>query len=389
MMPIDITRQSQELLTAIAEIGRKHPAKPDIHLIETFQYFFDKNNVLIVDELDKQDGPWSRRELITRFLLLNAVLDQGPDIEGLRKMLIEVTNELYRREIRILHRPLDFFRELGISIDRIRTVHEGIKKVRAPIWAEENQSNPEKYNLFMDNSKQVLNYAVFRWGVPLCVPLILEKDGKTLVDYLEESDSAELMSKVIKNDERYGLGKAIGDKAGHLFSKWYVYSFKLARKQDRNWQNSSFEIPLDSNAGRIFFRTGFLLTWAGINDYEKWGVIQKGKGKGGLDYIRVTNIRGNKSNVALDNEELFEKYKIVCADYLRTKKRPKTIEIQQIPNALLLNTDYGIGELDDGLVYIGTNFCFNHEKPKCKDCPIKELCEGYKNNQNMIQNYRT
>jgi len=225
---MNITQKSQKLLTTIAEIGREYSAKPDIHLIDPFNHFFDKNKNLILNELDKQDGPWTRRELITRFLLLNAVLDQGPDIEGLRQLLIKVTNELYQREVRILHRPLDFFKELGISIDKICTVHEGIKKVRAPIWAKENQSNPEKYNLFMDNSKQVLNYAVFRWGVPLCVPLILEKDGKTLIDYLERCNSAELMSKEIKDNERYGLGKAIGDKAGHLFAKWYVCSFHFA-----------------------------------------------------------------------------------------------------------------------------------------------------------------
>lgn len=152
---------------------------------------------------------------------------------------------------------------MGISIDKIRTVHEGVKKVRAPIWAKENQSSPEKYNLFMDNSKQVLNY------------------------------------------------------------------------------------------------------------------------------IRVTNIRGNKSDVALKDNGLFEKYKTICAEYLRTKKRPRTIEIQQIPNALLLDTGYGIGELDDGLVYIGTNFCLNHENPKCKDCPVNALCEGCINNSDLIQNYRT
>jgi len=388
-MPTDIAKQSRELLIAIAEIGRKYFAKPDIHLIEPFNHYFDKDKNLIVDELNKQDGPWTRRELITRFLLLNAVLDQGPDIEGLRQMLIKVTNELYQKEIRILHRPLDFFKELGISIDKISTVHEGVKKVRAPIWAKENQSNPEKYNLFMDNSKQVLNYAVFRWGVPLCVPLILEKDGKKLVDYLEECNSAELMSKVIKDNERYGLGKAIGDKAGHLFAKWYVYSFRLVKRWDKGWQNLSFEIPFDSNAGRILFRTGFLLAWASIKDYQKWEVIQRGKGKGGLNYIRVTNIRGNKSDVALQDDDLFEKYKTICAEYLCTKKRPKTIEIQQIPNALLLDTGYGIGELDDGLVYIGTNFCLNHENPKCKDCPIKNLCNGYKNSSDLIQNYRT
>lgn len=241
----------------------------------------------------------------------------------------------------------------------------------------------------MDNSKQVLNYAVFRWGVPLCVPLILEKDDKTLVDYLEECNSAELMSKVIKDNERYGLGKAIGDKAGHLFAKWYVYSFRLVRRQDKGWQDLSFELPFDSNAGRVLFRTGFLLDWASIEDYKEWEVVQKGKGKGGLNYIRVTNIRGNKSDVALKDADLFKKYKVICEEYLCTKKRPQTIEIQQIPNALLLDTGYGIGELDDGLVYIGTNFCLNHENPKCKYCPVKELCKGFNGNFDLIQNYRT
>jgi len=389
-MPKEPTEKSQELLISIAKVGRKHFAKPDIHLIEPFSHFFDKEHNLIVNELDKQDGAWSRRELLARFLLLNAVLDQGPDIEGLRKMLIDVTNELYQKEIRILHRPLDFFKELGVSIDKINNVHEAVKKVRAPIWAKENQSNPDRYNLFMDNSHQVLNYAVFRWGVPLCVPLILEKDGKTLIDYLEESNSAELMSQNIKDNERYGLGKAIGDKAGHLFAKWYVYSFNLVKRQDKGWKNLSYEIPFDSNAGRVLFRTGFLSTWASIKDYEEWEVIQKGKGKGGLNYIRVTNIRGRKSDVALRDKKLFEKYISICVEYLCTKKRcPQTVEIQQIPNVLLVDTDYGIGELDDGLVHIGTNFCLNHENPKCKDCPINNLCEGYNNQKDLISKYRT
>lgn len=387
----DTTKIGQELLIGIAKIGRKNFAKPDLHLIEPFRHFFDKDKNLIVSDLDKLDGPWTRRELVTRFLLLNAVLDQGPDIEGLRQMLIEVTNELYKKEIRILHRPLDFFKELGISIDKINNVHAAVKKVRAPIWAKENQvKNPNKYNLFMDNSHQALNYAVFRWGVPLCVPLILEKDGKTLIDYLEESNSAELMSQNIKDNERYGLGKAIGDKAGHLFAKWYVYSFGLVKRQDKGWKNLSYEVPFDSNAGRVLFRTGFLTTWATLKEYAGWKAIQKNEGKGGRHYIRVTNIRGNKSAVALQDDKLFETYEFICVKYLCTKKRgPKTIEIQQIPNALLVDTGYGIGELDDGLVHIGTNFCYNHENPKCKECPINNLCEGFRNNSKLISDYRT
>jgi hypothetical protein len=122
----------------------------------------------------------------------------------------------------------------------------------------------------MDNSKQVLGYAVYRWGVPLAVPYLLEKDltknnqqsTEPLVDFLESFDSSEKMSQEIKDDERYGLGKAIGDKAAHLFAKWYIQTFSLCRKNDVNWGKLSYEVPFDSNVGRVLFRTGFLLELA-------------------------------------------------------------------------------------------------------------------------------
>jgi len=103
-----------KLILRIAGIGRKNPSKPVLKNINVFEHYFDIQNKLKYDELSKLDGSLTRRELIVRFLLLNAVLDQGPDLEGVRKLLINVVNELYKKEIRILHRPLDFFKELGI-----------------------------------------------------------------------------------------------------------------------------------------------------------------------------------------------------------------------------------------------------------------------------------
>jgi adenine-specific DNA glycosylase len=83
-------------------------------------------------------------------------------------------------------------------------------------------------------------------------------------------------------------------------------------------------------------------------------------------------------------------YAKISIDYLKTKKRnPSEIEIQQIPNVLLLNSGYGIGDLDDGLIYIGTNYCYNHDQPLCNKCPIKNLCLGYKQRKDLISNYRT
>lgn len=71
------------------------------------------------------------------------------------------------------------------------------------------------------------------------------------------------------------------------------------------------------------------------------------------------------------------------------KKSPKNIELQRVPAVLLYeDKNYTVGELDDGLMYIGTNFCFNHDHPKCDECPLKKLCEGVKNKK-LISEYTT
>ena len=379
----------ENLLIEIAKIGRERQSRPFLSEIQPFKHFLDKRGELLINELDIQDGAWTRREILARYLLLSAVLDQGPDMEGVRRMVTDVVNELYRKEIRIFHRPLDLFKEIGITVDNILKSHGAIKKIRATLWAESNKTNPEKYNLFMDNSKQVLNYTIFRWGVPLALPLLLEKDGLSLVDYLEKWESSEIMSQQLKDNDRYGLGKAIGDKAAHLFAKWYVDSFRIVKNKQKSWGILSYELPLDSNAGRILFRTGYLLHLTTLKDLENWEVIQKGGGKGGAHYIRVTNLRGNKSNLILKDSQFFKKYVSISHDFLKTSKNPRTVEIQRVPNVLLLDTNYGIKDLDDGLMYIGTNMCFNLEKPKCKSCPINKYCEGCKKNKKLIEDYRT
>jgi len=399
---LDITKK-------LSELGKRFRNVPNIQEVEPFRYYFSKNIGLKHDELDEYDGKWTRRDILTRYLLVSVVLDQGPDIVGVRELLKNITNQLYRQEIRIFHRPIDFFKELGISIDTILEKHDSIKKMRADDWARENDSVPSKYNLFFAQSmrglistKQVLDYTVHRWGVPLCLPLLLEKDlqrsskesPQPLVDYVESWGSAEIMAQQLKDNNRYGLGSAIGDKACHLFAKNYVSIFKLVKRQDNGWSDVSYEVPLDSNAGRVLFRTGFLLEWASLKDYENWNVIQKGKGKGGVHYIRVTNIRGNKTANIHPNSDIFLDYVNIVSNYLKTGQRPKLIEIQRIPNLLIytLKKDgfsYSVADFDDGLMHIGTKYCFNHDNPKCKECPLRKLCKGYTENKKLITEYRT
>lgn len=387
---------SSALLSTIAEVGRTKPSRPDLQAVEIFQHYFEGADGL--KDMDRRDGACSRRELLVRYLLLNAVLDQGPDTTGVRMLLVRVTNELYRREVRFLHRPADFFKELGMAVDQITSVHEAVKQLRASDWAKANQTRPSKYNLFLDNTRQVLGYAIFRWGTSLAIPLLLTKDlsggsdtSSTLLDYLQSWPSAEIMSQKLKDHERYGLGKAIGDKAAHLFAKWVVYSYRLSTRTDASWGPYSFEVPFDSNAGRVLWRTGFLLEWASEDEYRRWEVVQPGQGKGGLNYLRITKIRGKQSAWAIGDNDLMAAYRDLCVNYLGTHQRlPKVVEIQRIPPALLLAEGHHTpGELDDGLMHIGTEYCFNHGEPLCNRCPVEILCKGRQEAWSLIQSYRT
>lgn len=387
-----------ELLEEICLIGSESGMPPQISQIESFQHFRSPDGSLDTSDLDKRDGSCTRRELLLRFLVLNAVLDQGPDIVGVRTLLTRVTNDLYRREVRFLHSPLAFFKEIGMAIDKIVEKHASIKELRAEILAKQNQANPTKYNLFMDNSKQALNYAVFRRGVPLALPLLLERDEEdddakhdVLCRYLSGWRSAEEMSSQLKSHERYGLGKAIGDKACHLVAKWAVSTLGLLRTDEPNWGPLSFEVPFDSNAGRVLWRTGFFLRWADESDYMKKEVVQHGRGKSGLNYIRVTNIRGMKATREMP-EDVRSAYVEICCKHLCThRSAPRLAEIQRIPHAYLLarDLDFGAAELDDGLIHIGTHYCLNHENPRCDDCPLNELCEARQCRPELILEYRT
>ncbi len=383
------------IVSKVSEYGRSNPLDPPLRKIDAFSHFFH-DDILDVDNLDKRDGGCTRRELILRFLLLNAVLDQGPDIEGVREMMVGIVNDLYSREIRIFHKPMDFFREIDVSVDEITDHHKRIKDKRSESWAKRNQSTPGRYNLYMDNCKQTLNYAVFRWGVPIAIPYLLSKecgnDGEATCfgDYLAGFPSSEIMSENLKSHDRYGVGKAIGDKACHLFAKWTVSKFRLIDKDhDSGWGEYSYELPFDSNAGRILWRTGYFLELATEPEYRKKEAIQKEKGKERTDYIRVTKMRGMAVSEEIPRD-MVDLYNDICIDHLKkAKKKPKKIQIQRFQHPILMQRKDKVSEFDDGLIAIGRDYCLNHGDPDCENCPIKDYCRGYNSDRSLIECYRT
>lgn len=390
--------RSQEVLQAIARVGKDHHACPTLHLVKPFAGYL-KGRELDASSLDMRDGGVTRREALVRYLVLSCVVDQGPDIEGVQWLVTEVTNRLYRRKVRFFHRPLDFFEHLRMSLDGIDTVHALIKKKRAAQWAAENKSTAAKYNLFIE-SGQTLGYAIFRWGAPLAlIHLTVEaatmsgNDTATaLSDYLRGHPSTEEMSIQLKSHSKFGLGKAIGNKAAHLFAKWVVHSFPLlSDRTNPAWDAWSFEVPFDSNAGRVLYRTGLLDAWGTAAAYRESEVLQPRKGKERKTYLRVTNLRGIHSTAAASDRDIVDANIELCTKHLCTHARePRKIEIQRLPSIVsLIDGDYTPGQIDDGLIHIGTTWCFNHNRPNCKECPLRRVCAAANGKRSLITNVRT
>lgn len=48
-----------------------------------------------------------------------------------------------------------------------------------------------------------------------------------------------------------------------------------------------------------------------------------------------------------------------------------------------------VANFDDGLIAIGTQFCYNHDGPRCGECPIRQHCQGHQEDRHLITEYRT
>ena len=258
----------------------------------------------------------------------------------------------------------------------------------------------------MENARQTLGYAVYRWGAPLVVPLILSQEAETdgldasniLQLYLSNTHknfdrSAEGMTRLIKDHPRYGLGKAIGDKAAHLFAKWVIHSFPLLLdSEDTAWGPWSYEVPFDSNAGRVLYRTGIVTGWVDKTRLRKHEVIQPKKGKGGTtSHMRVTNLRGVESSLAQRSKDMVAANKDLCVRHLRTHARgPRKVQAQHIPSVVsLIDGTITPGEIDDGLIKVGTEWCFNTGSPRCNECPLRSTCAGANGEPELITEVRT
>jgi hypothetical protein len=384
-----------------------------LHEIHPFEDIFHENGLVVQERLNHEEDGITEREALARYLLLSVVLDQGPEMDGVRELLMNTVNQSYDRGIRFLHHPIIFFNNLNSILDMISEIHDDIKERRGPVWAENYNKQPEDYCLYFAQTpfgmkpNTLVNYVIHRWGAPLATITRLNAHHQRInaepfqpqVNYIESFASAEKMCTGIKKDVRYGLGDAIGNKACHLYTKYYLNRYNLITPilQDQiGWQGISYEMPFDSNAGRVLFRTGFLFNWAELRTYREKSVIQRQQGENRPNYIRVTNIRNMTTNEIQRGTDEFNDYLelVVNHQIYEGRGRPRMAAIRHVPNLILYwlnedNNEFTIADFDDGLMYIGTRNCLNTPRPNCESCLISEFCIGWNEDRTLITDYET
>lgn len=343
----------EEIIYIIANTGKRHFGIHDVSRAKPIKPILKK--IMLGRSLAKKE-----EDLIANFLYLNAVMDQERDPEGVRDLLVRVTNISYRNNIRFLHNPNDFFKNPSFFSKILGEEHQKVKKARSKIL------KIRAYSLF---DTKINPYTMHRWGtVMLCLKKLTEAN-MSLLSFMKSVRRANNIPNLIRNNNEYGLGNAIGYKATRLLIKWLIHTFGIIKGDDLLWGKNSYEIPLDSNVGGIFMRSGLLFLFA--TEDELWRSrcwIEQRNGRVNLSAQRLNNLRIKENSFIIDDlNEILRKWGV------RKKNTMKSI------NAFILRLnkkgiDISVGELDDGFMYIGQNFCKNEVIPLCVKCPLSKIC---------------
>lgn len=346
-------KEGEEIVKIIAETGRKNFGLHDLSKCEVFKNINEK--IKKQKKLTKEE-----KEILVNFLYLNAVMDQGRDPEGVKQLLIRVTNKAYKEGVGFLHDPNQFFKNPRFFTKTLKEEHEKVKEARARI-----SGLGSRYNLF---DTKINPYTMHRWGtVMLCLKKLYE-DKKTLLSFILEAGRADNISNYIREDNDYGLGNAIGHKASRLLIKWIIHTFRIIEEANLRWGPNSYEIPLDSNVGRIFMRSGLLFLFADEDQLWKsrcW--IEQPNGKINLSAQRLNELR-IPEDTPIENE---------LQEVLRSWGVRKRNLIKSLNAFVLKLNKKGIkatvGQLDDGFMHVGQSFCRN-DKTICDKCPLNKIC---------------
>lgn len=350
-------------------------------------------------ELDRKDEITnvSNREVMLRYVLSRAIVDQGSDIEGVEMWHSRLLERSYAKGIRILHNPSDFVDNFAQILQLGVEIRDEVVLERAQIWADQKKSKTRKvnsYTLFnvdgQRGGKQAHWFLSARF-FPAVLLANAHSGGLSGLLFANMSNETPIeMSRRLRSDPVYGLGWCIGDKACDLFSKWAIGTFRLCAGLKDEWDSSDAPLPMDQRIGRLMIRFGFMDEFFGVSrmmERKKFGFnpddnqlrpeINSGEIPDGRWFLQVMEFRRQaKVEKGLAHEWLSKEWKSQGG----VGKIPK-FGPQEVIGVLCksLSSHSGVSftpvEIDDQLMGLGGTVCTD-DSPNCSVCNLKSACQA-------------
>jgi hypothetical protein len=334
------------------------------------------------------------REVLLRWLITRAIVDQGSDIVGVEKWHSGLINDCYGVGIRLLHDPIRAlvrYEEIVEIADRQRLE---VTEMRAQQWADGSPGRKVgQYTPFnvdgMRGGKQAHWFVSARMLPGLLVGFL---SGGGLTQHVfgnAMSETPSEMARRLKNDAVRGLGWSMGDKACDLFAKWAIGTFRLGEGLEIPWLPEDCPLPMDQRIGRVLLRTGFMDEFFDVSrvmSIKSNGFVSTSKPlqerpvafgpiPNGPWHLTVMNFRRNSK---VKNDHLITWLNEVASESHAIK--PKRWGPQDVLSMLCRSYNQSHEnlvtpvELDDFLMNIATP-CSDND-PVCVDCLLTEVCQA-------------
>jgi len=360
------------LVSAIYQVGEEHRMAWESPGVPLFWNLLDEYGKPRRESLDLANDGMTNRELLARYAYLLSVLEQGPDMTGIDIFFRRLTEALYASGIKFLHDPRLFFANLTAVVELVETIHKQVRKERSAV------TGIRAYSLYDARfAARPIPFVCLRFGSPLLALERLQADGMGLLDWIRNWSCANDVVDMIKHNDRYGLGRAIGDKACRLFIKLVIHTLGLIEDSSPKWNSNSFEIPLDSNVGRVLMRTGIVLTALDLRTFTKKCCTEQANGRINLNSNKLREVRVEQNHPA---------FGVAIRKVREWYPSRRSAKFPILLNALLDElarrdgAQRSIGTLDDAMMHIGTVFCLNSPREMdCNHCPLSSIC--YANNE--------
>lgn len=341
------------------------------------------------------------REVLLRWLLTRAIVDQGSDIDGVNMWHQGVVDNCYSRGIQFLHDPSQALSRYPEFIAIATVERDRVIKARKDVWASGGTNRrANAYNVFNVDGQRAFHKHTHAFVAGRMLPGLLSslvvKGGLTeLVFGRAQHETPREMARRIRTDSTVGLGACIGDKACDLFAKWAVGTFNLAAGLEIPWSRADCPLPMDQRVGRVLMRCGFMDEFFGVvavASVKSQGFTPPGKMSrpslgdplpSGPWHLMVKDFRRHSSV----KDKGAVTWLIAVGDSAGISN-PKKWQPQDVLSAICRSfnasnsADISPVELDDYLMDLAT-VCTD-ESPDCSSCGLASCCQA-NNDSSMVE----